>query len=487
MNRVRLSLRQRRVLATCVAAVVFAGVTLLRFLWESNDEPLLLLNVVPVALIAMEFGFMAGVMAGGLTFAVWVVHGATTGMDIDDPIAVFVRAVAFVLPGALIGWLSDNARAAQRELRDSERKLQFIAQEASDMISTHSPEGHYLFASDRASRLLGYAPDELVGRMAYDLIHPADRDAVGASHAAVLRGDGVASAVYRIQHKAGHHVWVETRSRMRRDPATGDAQEIHCATRDVTDEHLAAAQEAVRLAVAQERVEGLIAAGGLRVVYQQIKNLRTGETIALEALARFPHGRPDVWFNEAWEAGVGLELELLAIRTALDRCPADLPADCLISLNASPRTIVAPALLEALGEHADRVVIEVTEHAVLTDSVAFLAARERLRERGVRLAIDDVGAGFSGLQRLLDFDPDILKLDLSLSRDIDRDPKRRALATALIAFADNAGVLVIAEGIESEREVETLRELGIGFGQGYHLARPQPLPRLLAFSAEARA
>jgi PAS domain S-box-containing protein len=469
--------QQRRLIAA-LAAVLFAAITLLGFLWDSDHEPLLLLNVVPVALVALEFGFLAGAAAGLVTFVAWLLHGAVIGTDADQVSTIVARGVGSIVPGAVIGWLADRARAGQRELRDSEQKLRFIAEGSSDMISTHDPAGRFLFVSDRCRGLLGYAPEELVGRVAYDLIHPNDHGAAAASHVAVVSSDDVASVVYRMAHKAGHHVWVETRSRVRRDAATRAVEEIHCATRDVTEEHLSAARGAVRLAVVQERVEGLIATGGLRIVYQPIKDLHTGRTLALEALARFPHGSPDVWFREAWEAGVGLELELLAIREALAPPAGALPEGCAVSLNASPMTVQAPELIAVLGEHAQRVVIEVTEHAIMPDINGFKAARERLREHGVRLAIDDVGAGFSGLQRLLDFDPDVLKLDLSLSRGIDRDAKRRALATALIAFGQNAGVFVVAEGIETAQEVETLRDLGVSFGQGYHLARPEPLQSL---------
>jgi PAS domain S-box-containing protein len=475
MSRVRSSSQQRRVIATSLAAALFVGITFLQFLWGSDQEPLLLLSVVPVALVAAEFGLTAGIAAGLMTYAAWFLHGATTAPEIGSAGELVVRAIVSILPGGLIGWLADKEHEAQREVRDSERQLRFIAEESSDMISTHSPDGRYRFVSDRCRSLLGYEPRELVGRMAYELVHPGDHEDIAASHAAVLGTDDVASVVYRIEHREGHHVWVESRSRARRDPATGTIEEIHCATRDVTDQHLAAAKDAVRIAVVQERVEGLLATSGLHVVYQPIKNLHTGRTIALEALARFPNGRPDVWFNEAWEAGLGLDLELLAIRTALDPPGGGLPEGGLISLNASPATVQSPALIDALGEHAHRTVIEVTEHAVLTDVDAFKAARARLREHGIQLAIDDVGSGFSGLQRLLDFEPDILKLDLSLSRDIDRDPKRRALASALIAFGESADMLVIAEGIETAKEVETLRDLGIGFGQGYHLAMPDQL------------
>jgi EAL domain-containing protein (putative c-di-GMP-specific phosphodiesterase class I) len=94
----------------------------------------------------------------------------------------------------------------------------------------------------------------------------------------------------------------------------------------------------------------------------------------------------------------------------------------------------------------------------------------------VRLAVDDAGAGFATLQHILRLQPDLIKLDLSLTRDIDKDPVRRALASSLVSFAREINAQLIAEGVETAEELETIRALGIAFGQGYHLARPQPLP-----------
>src|SRR5207237_2814930 len=93
-----------------------------------------------------------------------------------------------------------------------------------------------------------------------------------------------------------------------------------------------------------------------------------------------------------------------------------------------------------------------------------------------RLAIDDAGAGFASLRHVLRLNPDLIKLDISLTRRIDTDPVRRALATSLIAFAAEVGATILAEGIESRWELEALRRLGVRYGQGYHLARPAPLP-----------
>ena len=104
-----------------------------------------------------------------------------------------------------------------------------------------------------------------------------------------------------------------------------------------------------------------------------------------------------------------------------------------------------------------------------------LAALAPLRERGARLAIDDVGAGFANLRHILRLAPDIVKLDLSLTQEIAHDPAREALAGSLVGFADGVGAAIAAEGISSDEDLAVLRALGVDYGQGFYLARPAPL------------
>ncbi len=123
-------------------------------------------------------------------------------------------------------------------------------------------------------------------------------------------------------------------------------------------------------------------------------------------------------------------------------------------------------------------VVEITEHEPVDDYDELARALERLRARGARIAIDDAGAGFASLRHTLQLEPDVIKLDISLTRRIDRERGKRALAKALISFAQEMGVDIVAEGIETEAELHTLLELGARYGQGFFLARPGPLPTL---------
>ncbi len=219
--------------------------------------------------------------------------------------------------------------------------------------------------------------------------------------------------------------------------------------------------------------------GAFHMVYQPIVDLATREVVGFESLARFtlePHRGPDVWFAEAWELGYGVELELAAVRRAIENLDA-LPEGAFLTVNVAPLTLVAPGLLAALGEGSlSRIVLEITEHAVVKDYLMLERALAPLRARGARLAVDDVGAGFASFHHILQLRPDFIKLDVNLARDLDLDPARRALVAALVSFGVEMGVTVLAEGIERRAEFVALRSLGVMLGQGYLLGRPATLP-----------
>jgi EAL domain-containing protein (putative c-di-GMP-specific phosphodiesterase class I) len=199
--------------------------------------------------------------------------------------------------------------------------------------------------------------------------------------------------------------------------------------------------------------------------------------VGVEALARFrslPLRAPNEWFAEAVQLELGVQLELATIREAM-RALSQLPPDLYLSLNASPRAAMSPELPKALGDLAERIVIEITEHEAIADYADLMKALTALRGAGVRIAIDDAGAGFASLRHTLQIAPDIVKVDISLVRDIDKDRGRRALASALISFSEEMQMDIIAEGIETKGEFDTLLELGVPYGQGFFMAKPGPL------------
>lgn len=227
-----------------------------------------------------------------------------------------------------------------------------------------------------------------------------------------------------------------------------------------------------------ERIRSVLAQGSISMVFQPILDLQEGTIVGVEALARFgtePDRGPDSWFAEAAVVGLRTDLELLAVAAALAQLEG-LPPGAYLSVNVSPETVMSSRFLSLLdGPLGGRLVVEITEHAAVGDYAALRHALEALRVRGARVAVDDTGAGFTTLAHIHRLLPDIIKLDITLTHDIDRDPVRRSLVGSLIAFAEEIGASLTAEGIETRAEGETLRALGVPCGQGWFLAEPGPL------------
>jgi EAL domain-containing protein (putative c-di-GMP-specific phosphodiesterase class I) len=249
-------------------------------------------------------------------------------------------------------------------------------------------------------------------------------------------------------------------------------------------EHIRAQQEmdeavAARRQQSVDRVRTVLAGRGLRMHFQPIVSLRDVHLLGVEALSRFeaePPRTPDRWFAEAAAVGLGVELELAAVRAALAELPL-LPDGSYLSINLSAEAVLAPQTVEVLTSvEPGRLVVELTEHAQVSDYALLEQRLAGLRSAGVRLAVDDAGAGFASLRHILRLRPDIIKIDLELTRGIDVDPARRALADALITFAGEIQATIVAEGVETEGELVVLQELGADAAQGYYLGRPQLLP-----------
>ena len=148
--------------------------------------------------------------------------------------------------------------------------------------------------------------------------------------------------------------------------------------------------------------------------------------IAYEALSRFPGDPargPDRWFAEAWDVGLGIPLELMAVRHRRRR-PAAASRRRGLSVNASPPTIFSGSFLSCFGEDADRVTVELTEHRHVDDYEGFTSMLGPLREAGGKVAIDDFGAGYASLRHILKVRPEWIKLDISLTERIDENRSR---------------------------------------------------------------
>ena len=231
------------------------------------------------------------------------------------------------------------------------------------------------------------------------------------------------------------------------------------------------------------RIRKVIDEGRLSIAFQPIWNVGDRRPLGLECLPCFSDTMPrsaEQWFAEASATGLRVELELAACQLALPAL-SSLPADIYISLNVHPTTILSAAfqnLIETAPLH--RVVLEMSDDAIVEDYDRLLASLRPLRNNGMRLAVDNAGAGYSNLKHILYLKPDLIKLDGALTRSIDFDPVRRALVSALAGFARDIDARIVAGGVETESELATLTTLGIESAQGHFLGRPEPLDRAMS-------
>jgi len=224
-------------------------------------------------------------------------------------------------------------------------------------------------------------------------------------------------------------------------------------------------------------IERFVSGHGVWMVFHPIVELASRHRIGVEALARFgsiPMKPPNRWFADAARLTLGLDLELRTVRSALESLPK-LPDDVFLAVNASHGAAASPEMAERLDGVEHRVVVEITEHEAVEDYAALAQALAPLRERGLRVAVDDVGAGYASLRHALQLAPDIVKMDISLTHDVDRDAGKRALASALISFARETDMTIVAEGIETAAELHALKDLGVRYGQGFYLSEPSAL------------
>jgi EAL domain-containing protein (putative c-di-GMP-specific phosphodiesterase class I) len=232
-----------------------------------------------------------------------------------------------------------------------------------------------------------------------------------------------------------------------------------------------------------EQVKRMLDGDEPEMVFQRIDHLAWGWVQGFEALARFrsdPQRPPDAWFACAHQAGVGVELELKAAEAALAALPS-LPERTFLGVNVSASTLVSDAFAHLVASvPGDRVVIELTEHEFVEDYAAIADSCGALRTRGFRFAVDDAGAGYAGLAHIVSLAPDIIKLDATITRGINANTYAREMVSSLVSLARFWKAHVVAEGIETEGELATLRRIGVDRGQGYLLGRPRSLADAVA-------
>ncbi len=237
---------------------------------------------------------------------------------------------------------------------------------------------------------------------------------------------------------------------------------------------------------AREIADLLARPDAITPVFQPVVDLASGHLVGYEALSRFPHapGRsPEAWFGQAYGCGMGAELDAAAILAALE--PAGRPLGTHLALNVSPSALASEPVARALPDNLEGLVIEITEREFVPADETLARALVELRDRGARIAIDDAGAGYSGLKQMMRVLPDIVKLDRDLIKRIHADPARMALVESFVRFAGRIGATVCAEGIESLDDLAVLGDLDVQWGQGFVLGRPSRPWELVAPDAAA--
>jgi PAS domain S-box-containing protein len=383
-----------------------------------------------------------------------------------------------------LAWMVLTTAAALAVVTSMARARRAMYRQRQAMATTEALSRDWVWECDAAYRLtysseavrdiLGYEPSALLGNTCSHLIAPEALPAVEAlvEQSIKERGTPVLDGPTELPwlHADGHTVILQGSTSAICDER-GVAVGYRGTRRVLTDAMVA--ERAV--AAGADRVRQLLAEQTVDVALQPIINLTSGRLVGVEALARFRDGRSaDVWFHEAAEAGLSLDLDRLTFMAALAVLPY-LPDNCELSINATPELLTDPVLQRCLRSPelpAERIVIEVTEHVRISSYDDVALALAPLRELGIRLAVDDTGAGYASLHHVVQLRPDIIKIDRSLVAHVTTDAARRSVITSLVLLALDLGASVTAEGVETPSELQTIGTMGADHAQGYLIARP---------------
>ncbi len=427
---------------------------------------------------------LIGVLVVSVVYCSWVlaiglrpVFGLPVWALPESLRAIFNIVAWFLAPVMAHALWRVVCRRPQNGAAEAVKRMERVPGASPEWFWSIDREGIFTSSSPACAGLLGYTPDELVGRTCRGVIEDHDL-AAAVENLEALNGRERcrAALIAACRHRDGSTVWVETIGSLRRDRIGG------IAGFDGTSRLLG--QGSLGLIAAEgtrQRVEALLAKRLLITALRPIRLLATGEVVGVEGLTRFVSERsqtPDLWFADAESVGLGIELELLAAQTTL-AAAEELPKQLYVAINLSPAACCDPRAKDVLlrtGLPADRIVLELTEHAAVSDYAVLTAAIAAIRGTGVRIAVDDAGAGFSSLRHILELRPDFIKLDRAIIAGVNTDTHKQALVGALAGFAARTGTRIVAEGIEDALEATALRSAGIHAGQGYFLGRPTTQP-----------
>jgi EAL domain-containing protein (putative c-di-GMP-specific phosphodiesterase class I) len=237
--------------------------------------------------------------------------------------------------------------------------------------------------------------------------------------------------------------------------------------------HLRAAED-LQVLPSIDDVRDALAGYAPDIAVQPILDLSRSMVTSYEALARFPPpagDSPQAWFAAAHSGGLGPALEARAVAVALE-LGQERPPGTVLSVNVSPSVLTTPEFRSVLPHDLGWLQFEVTENELIPDHAALTEMLNRLRRRGARIAVDDVGEGYAGLQRVMQLRPDVLKLDRSLVTNVHREAAKAALVEAVVRYAARTGAVVCAEGVETAEELAALAHLDVVQAQGFLVGRP---------------
>jgi PAS domain S-box-containing protein len=410
-----------------------------------------------------------------LVVGLWAHHSA--GLPSPGRAVVLTSLLLMLLRMGTWFVFQSNWRKAER-LRQAQanRRLTAIAASCQEML-WETRDNRFVYLAPTVTAYLGYGPEELLGKPALTIYADFERDrAANMVRTSSLSGCGWKNEEFTFVAKNGELRDFVASGLAQTD---GDGKVVGFAGALRGLEGLPERQQTHRL---QHQIQQLIDEPSLTTVFQPIIDIRSGMAVGAEALTRFPPTEPmlgpDKWFIAAARAGLGVELELTAIQQALAVGTATLPNDLYLSVNISPATLLTGLLNEVIhqsGWNPARIVVEITEHVSVEDYQALTARIEALRRQGLRLAVDDAGAGYASFRHILALKPDFIKLDRALIAGIDTDPGKRALVKAVTSFAGDIGATVTAEGIETAQELQAAALLGVQGGQGFYIAKPNPV------------
>ncbi|MGZ4547560.1 MAG: sensor domain-containing phosphodiesterase [Blastococcus sp.] len=415
--------------------------------------------------------------AGGLGFALGAgaafLGCSLTGSTLSTggPLDLFVTTATLTVGAGAWGvgrWV------AERSAAEAGRRWTMLEEVGEEIAWECDADGRFTYASAQSLAVLGYLPEQVRSLTLFDILHPEEH----ADAARLLAtGAGWRRRPFRCMASDGSPVWLRSNAVAtldgdgRPDGLRGSSQALDSAPLD-----------ALTARATSEAVLRVLQSDAVRTAFQPIMSLRDERVVGVEALSRFSlpgdHRSPEDWFTGAAGVGLGTDLELHTLMLALDAARA-LPGHLYVSVNLSPETLMCPGVSGALARspiHPARIVLEITEHSSVEDYNDLARALRPLREAGMRIAVDDAGAGYATFRHILALSPDVIKLDRTLIAGIDRDPARRALAAAVVSFAGETRTSVVAEGLETAAEFRTVLRLGVDSGQGYLLGRPTVLP-----------